>query len=329
MRFIIRRLVFYLVAAWAALTMNFLIPHLMPGNPIQVMISHFQGQPSAATIRGLEQALGLGANQGLLAQYGTYLDHLAHGNLGLSISYFPTPVSSVIASGILWTICLVGVATGLSFILGTFAGIVVGWKRGSRAADAVLPLSTFLSSIPYFWIGLIALTVFAVKLNWFPLSGGAGQGQPPSFSGSFITSAIDHGVLPAGTIIISSFGGWLLSMRNMMVTTSGEDYITVARAKGLTDRRIMLAYAARNAILPNLSGFALALGFVVSGAIVTEIVFSYPGVGYVLFNAVSNEDYPLMQGIFLVITVAVLIANLLADGLYALLDPRIRQGATR
>lgn len=329
MAFLTRRLGFYLVAAWAALTINFLIPHLMPGDPMQVILSHFQSKPTPAEIQSIEQTMGLQPGRSLIAQYGTYLDDLFHGNLGISITYFPTSVRSVIDGGLPWTVCLVGGATVISFLGGTFAGLVAGWRRGSRAADALVPASTFLNSVPYFWIGLIALTVFAVDLGWFPLSGGAGLGQSPAFSASFIGAAVDHAALPALTIIVSSFGGWLLTMRNMTVTTMSEDYITVARAKGLRESRIMLAYAARNALLPNLSAFALSLGFVVSGAIVTEIIFSYPGIGYVLFNAVSNEDYPLMQGIFLVITVAVLVANLVADGLYVLLDPRIRQGAAR
>ena len=329
MRFLARRLGFYLVAAWAAVTMNFIIPHLMPGNPVQVLISHFQGQPTQATIRGLEHTLGLEPGESLFKQHWQYLGHLVHGDLGVSVAYFPATVGSVISSGLPWTVCLVGSATVLSFLAGTFAGIVAGWRRGSRTADALLPFGTFISSVPYFWIGLLALTVFGVDLGWFPLSGGSASSVSPALSWSFVATALYHGVLPASTIVVSSVGGWLLTMRNMMVTTMSEDYITVARAKGLKEWRIMMAYAARNAILPNLSAFALSLSFVVSGAIVTEVVFSYPGVGYVLFNAVSNEDYPLMQGIFLVITLSVLVANLLADGLYVLLDPRIRQGAAR
>ena len=329
MAFLTRRLGFYLVAAWAALTINFLIPHLMPGNPMQVILSHFQGKPSPAQMLNIEQTMGLQPGRGLLAQYATYLGQLVHGDLGISITYFPASVRSVIDGGLPWTVCLVGGATVISFLAGTFAGLVAGWRRGNRLADAALPASTFLNSVPYFWIGLLALTVFAVNLGWFPESGGAGYGQVPSFSPSFIGAALDHAALPALTIVVSSFGGWLLTMRNMTVTTMSEDYITVARAKGLKESRIMLAYAARNALLPNLSAFALSLGFVVSGAIVTEIIFSYPGIGFALFNAVANEDYPLMQGVFLVITLAVLVANLLADGLYVLLDPRIRQGAGR
>lgn len=326
MRFILRRLGFYLVTVWAALTVNFLIPRMMPGNPVQALLAHFQGTQTEAAVRGLEATFGLHTHQGLLAQYGTYLDNLVHGRLGLSITYFPTPVTTVLAHSLPWTIGLVGTGTVLSFLLGTLAGIVAGWRRGSRATDALVPISTFMSSVPYFWVGLLALTVFGAGLHWFPLSGGDSSSATTSGFAQ-AASIVYHGALPALTILISSMGGWLLTMRNMTVTTMSEDYVTVAVAKGLSARRVMFAYAARNAILPNLSSFALSLGFIVSGAIVTEIVFSYPGVGYVLFNAVSSDDYPLMQGIFLVITLAVLLANLLADALYVALDPRIRQGA--
>jgi len=327
-RFFARRIGFYVVALWAALTINFLIPHLMPGNPVQLLISRFHGQLAEAAVRGLEKTFGLHTNQSLVAQYWGYLEQLAHGNLGLSITYFPASVSSELRASLPWTIGMVGTATVVSFLLGTLAGIFAGWRRGSRTVDAIVPVSTFLSSVPYFWMGLLALTVFGVSLRWFPLAGGSSQGIPGGFDPAFIGTVLYHAILPAATIVVSSAGGWLLVMRNMTVTTMSEDYITVAVAKGLTQRRIMFAYAARNAILPSLSSFALSLGFIVSGAIVTEIVFSYPGVGYILFNAVGNDDYPLMQGIFLVITLAVLAANLLADVLYAALDPRIRQGVT-
>jgi peptide/nickel transport system permease protein len=327
-RFFARRIGFYVVALWAALTINFLIPHLMPGNPVQFLISRFQGQDAEAAVTGLEKTFGLHTSQSLLAQYWGYLEQLAHGNLGLSITYFPASVTSELRGSLPWTIGMVGTATVVSFLLGTLAGIFAGWRRGSRRVDAIVPVSAFLSSVPYFWIGLLALTVFGVSLHWFPLSGGSSPGTPGGFSAAFAGTVLYHAILPAATIIVSSIGGWLLVMRNMTVTTMSEDYITVAVAKGLTQRRIMFAYAARNAILPSLSSFALSLGFVVSGAIVTEIVFSYPGVGYILFNAVGNDDYPLMQGIFLVITLAVLAANLLADALYVALDPRIRQGVT-
>jgi peptide/nickel transport system permease protein len=174
-------------------------------------------------------------------------------------------------------------------------------------------------------MGLIVLTIFAVKLGWFPLSSGYSPTVNVGFTWGFISSAIDHAVLPAVTIVVSSIAAWLLGMRNVMMSTLGEDYVLLAEAKGLPQRRVTFTYAARNAILPNMAGFALSLGFIVSGALLTEVVFSYPGIGYILFEAVENEDYPLMQGIFLMITILVLLANLFADGMYAALDPRTRE----
>jgi peptide/nickel transport system permease protein len=329
MRFFIRRLGFYLATLWAALTINFLIPRMMPGNPVQSLVSHYQGQGAEAAVTGLEQTFGLNSNEGLLGQYWHYLEQLAHGNLGLSITYYPSTVSSVISHSLPWTIGLVGISTVISFLLGTWAGILAGWRRGSRISDVMVPVGTFMSSMPYFWIGLLALTVFGVTLHWFPLAGGTNPDVAEGWNGPFLSSVLTHAVLPAATIIVSSVGGWLLTMRNMTVTTMSEDYITVAVAKGLPPRRIMYQYAARNALLPNLSSFALSLGFIVSGSIVTETVFSYPGIGFELFNAVANDDYPLMQGIFLVITLTVLVANLLADVFYLALDPRIRLAGPR
>ena len=160
-----------------------------------------------------------------------------------------------------------------------------------------------------------------------PASGGFDGGLIPAADPEFIASAVYHGVLPALTIVISSMAGWILGMRNMMVTVSSEDYVTVAHAKGLPERKVMIGYAARNAILPNVSGFALALGFIVGGTLVTEMVFTYPGIGYMLFQAIGAKDYPLMQGFFLIITLSVLVANMLADIAYAVLDPRTRQEA--
>ena len=212
----------------------------------------------------------------------------------------------------------------LSFVFGTLLGMLAATRRGTWA-DALLPITSFLSAVPYFWLGLVFLTIFAVDLGWFPLSGGYDPTVSIGFDWTFISNAIDHAVLPAVTIIVSSIAGWLLGMRNVMMATLGEDYVLLAEAKGLRRSRVSFTYAARNAILPNMAGFALSLGFIVSGAILTEVVFSYPGVGYVLFQAVTNEDYPLMQGIFLMITILVLLANLLADIMYAALDPRTRE----
>jgi peptide/nickel transport system permease protein len=324
MAFLARRLGFYVITAWVAITINFFIPRLMPGNPVDLVFNRIHHSISPAALHAFEIAFGVNTREGLISQYFGYLNQTLHGNLGISITYFPTPVATEIRTALPWTLALVGVATVLSFVFGTLLGMVAATRRGTWV-DALLPVTSFLSAVPYFWLGLVFLTVFAVDLGWFPLSGGYDPTVNIGFDWTFISNAIDHAILPAVTIIISSIAGWLLGMRNVMMATLGEDYVLLAEAKGLPRRRVTFSYAARNAILPNMAGFALSLGFIVSGAILTEVVFSYPGIGYVLFQAVTNEDYPLMQGIFLMITILVLLANLLADVMYAALDPRTRE----
>ncbi|MGD0982126.1 MAG: ABC transporter permease, partial [Solirubrobacteraceae bacterium] len=225
-----------------------------------------------------------------------------------------------------WTIGLVGTATIISFGLGTLLGVLAGWRRNG-ALDKTLPVWTFLQATPYFFLALLVVQLFANTWHLFPPFAGVALGIPTAFNWTFISSALDHSVLPAATIIVTSMAGWMLQMRNVMITTIGEDYVLAATAKGLSRRRIMFTYAARNAILPNIAGFALAVGFVVAGALIMEIVFSYPGVGYQLYNAVTNDDIPVMQGIFLAISATVLLACLLADVVYVLADPRTRKRA--
>ncbi|WP_174534146.1 ABC transporter permease [Micromonospora chalcea] len=324
MRFLLQRVAFYLFTAWAAITLNFFIPRMVPGDPVQSLISRNQGRISADAIASLRVLFGLDSDSSLWEQYVAYWGQLLRGDLGLSFTFFPAPVSEVIGSSLPWTVGLVGVTTIVSFLLGTALGVGAGWRRGSWI-DGLLPATTFLSSIPYFWLGLVAIALFAGPGSFFPSSGGYEPGLVPAFDAYFIPSALQHSILPAATILVSSMSGWILSMRNMMVTVASEDYITVAHAKGLSERRVALSYAARNALLPNVSGFALSLGFIVGGTLLVEIVFSYPGLGFQLFQAVGSKDYPLMQGIFLIITISVLVANLLADVAYLLLDPRTRK----
>ncbi|GAA3775728.1 ABC transporter permease [Micromonospora maritima] len=324
MRFLLQRVAFYLFTAWAAITLNFFIPRMVPGDPVQSLISRNQGRISADAIASLRVLFGLDSDRNLWEQYVAYWGQLLHGDLGLSFTFFPAPVSEVIGNSLPWTVGLVGVTTIVSFLLGTALGVGAGWRRGSWI-DGLLPATTFLSSIPYFWLGLVAIALFAGPGSFFPSSGGYEPGLVPAFDAYFVPSALQHSILPAATILVSSMSGWILSMRNMMVTVASEDYITVAHAKGLSERRVALSYAARNALLPNVSGFALSLGFIVGGTLLVEIVFSYPGLGFQLFQAVGSKDYPLMQGIFLIITISVLVANLLADVAYLLLDPRTRK----
>jgi peptide/nickel transport system permease protein len=328
MSFIVRRLVFYIVAAWVALTVNFFIPRAMPGNAVQAIMAKFPSlQPSS--YKALEALLGVGHPGSIWSQYGSYLDDVFHFNFGTDVTQYPAPVSTLLAETIPWTLILVGSATVIAFVVGTGLGIVAGWRHGGRL-DRVLPGLMFLQAIPYFFFALILLELFAAKLHVFPLGQGYAQGLVPGWHWDFIGSAIYHSLLPALTIVLTSIAGWMLQMRNVMITTVGEDYVIAAQAKGLHNRRVIFTYAARNAILPQLQGFALALGFVVSGALIMEIVFSYPGIGLLLLTAVTSSDYPLMQAIFLVITFAVLLANIVVDVIIVLSDPRARaREATR
>jgi peptide/nickel transport system permease protein len=328
MSFIVRRLVFYVVAAWVALTINFFIPRLVPGNTVEAIMSKFPDlQPSA--YRALEAMLGVGHPGSIWHQYWAYLVELAHFNLGTSVSEYPAQVSTLLGEALPWTIILVGSATVIAFLVGTALGIAAGWRYGG-GLDRVLPGLMFLQAIPYFFFALILLELFAVKVHVFPVGQGYGQGLIPGWHWAFIGSAIYHSLLPALTIVLTSIAGWMLQMRNVMITTTGEDYVVAAQAKGLPNHRVIFTYAARNAILPQLQGFGLAIGFVVSGALIMEIVFSYPGIGLLLVNSVSSDDYALTQGIFLVITFAVLLANLIVDLVIVFVDPRARpREATR
>jgi peptide/nickel transport system permease protein len=325
--FLARRLGFYLAAAAAAIGLNFLLPRLMPGDPSSAIVEELERvsgqQVPAETLMSIRAIFG-NPHANLAQQFADYLRQLSHGDLGVSVVNFPVPVADLVWQALPWTLLLVGTTTVTAFAIGTLLGVVAGWRAGSRLDAILTPFTTFLSSVPYFWVALLALWVFGFVLGWTPLSGGYDADLPQGFSLAYAVSVLHHGVLPAATIVFSAFGGWLLGMRNMTVTTVREDYVLLAQAKGLSPQRVMFRYAARNAMLPSFTGFAMALGGVVGGALLTEIVFSYPGIGYLLYESLQKRDYPMMQGVFLLITLAVLLANLVADLAYVLLDPRIR-----
>jgi peptide/nickel transport system permease protein len=324
MRHLARRLTFYLITAFIAVTLDFFIPRMVPGNPVQAVIASQSGQIPPQAQDALYAQFGLNTDESWWQQYLHYWNSLLHGNLGLSISQYPATVTTVIRGSLFWTIALVGTATVISFVLGTLLGTLIAWRRGSWA-EGILPVTTFFQAMPYFFLATLLLLFFATDLKLFPNHGGYDfTTHTIGFNGPFISDALYHSVLPAVTIIGASLAGWILGMRNMMVTVRDEDYVLLAKAEGLSPTRVIW-YAARNAILPSISSFALSLSFVVSGSLLTEIVFSYPGIGNVLYQAVLGEDYPLVQGIFLIITFAVLVTNLLADLVYVLLDPRVRQ----
>ena len=324
MRFALRRVGFFVLTLWAAVTLNFFLPRMMPGNPALAMMAKFHGRVSGPALKALEVIFGVDTHQSLPAQYVHYLGQVATGNFGTSLFFYPEPVSQVVLGAIPWTLGLVGVTTILAFALGTGLGIVTAWRRGSRLDSILPPVFVITSAIPYFWVGMMFILIFGIRLKWLPYTFGYDPTVSPGANAAFIGNVLEHGVLPALALLITTIGTWILTMRNTMVSVLAEDYVRMARAKGLPGRRIMYDYAARNAILPNLTGFAMSLGFVVGGAILIEYVFDYPGVGYMLLQAVENEDYPLMQALFLLITVAVLVAILLSDIATALLDPRTR-----
>ncbi|HEY7015645.1 MAG TPA: ABC transporter permease [Streptosporangiaceae bacterium] len=326
MRVISRRIGFYIITAIAAITVDFLIPRVMPGNPVEAVLAKMQGQVvTKATLHALELQFGSNTSEGLWGQYLHYWHNLLHGNLGISTSNGLVPVTTVIRGALPWTIGLVGTATVISFILGTLLGVLVAWRRGGWL-DTLLPATTFFQAAPYFFLAFLAIDLFSIRLGWFPPGSARNNLDFPAFDWAYAGDVLDHAVLPALTIVVASAAGWIVGMRNVMITTMDEDYVLIAQAKGLPKQRVVW-YAARNAILPSISGFSLAIGFVVSGALLTEIVFSYPGLGFIMLTAVQEADYALLQGIFLVITMAVLVANLAADFVYVFLDPRTRQEA--
>jgi peptide/nickel transport system permease protein len=320
---LLRRLGFYLLAGWVALTLNFLIPRLMPGDPASVMFARFQGELEPEAIDALRETFGL-IEAPLWEQYVAYCTSVFRGDLGTSITYFPEPVSNVIATGLSWTLLLAGSAVVIAFALGTVLGALAAWNRGGWLDSITPPALALLGAFPYFWLAMAASWVLGFQLDWFPLRGAYGPEVHPGWNLAFAASVVEHAALPALTMVLVSLGGWMLGMRNVMIGVLGEDFVRYAMARGLPRHEILTHYAARNAMLPSLTSFGMAFGFVLSGALLTEIVFAYPGQGYLLLLAVQGQDYPLMQGLFLTITVAVLGANWFVDILTVILDPRTR-----
>jgi peptide/nickel transport system permease protein len=322
MHYIARKLGFYVITLWIAVTLNFMLPRLMPGDPAAAIFANFEGRMTVQQFYALKAALGF-TNDNILKQYITYIWNVLHLNLGTSFTHYPVPVTTVIFDDLPWTLLLIGLAVMISFALGTLSGIVAAWNRGGRFDSIMPPFLLFWQAFPPFYVGLTLIYFLALKAGWFPLGHAYDFNSHISLSFGFIGSVLYHAALPAFVLVLTTLGGWALGMRNNMVASLGEEYITMAEAEGLKERRVMLRYAARNAILPQVTSFAMSLGFIVGGQVLIENVFAYPGVGYDLVQAATQQDYPLLTGLLLMIVVGVLLANLIADLLYVRLDPRV------
>ncbi len=327
MRYALRKAGLFAATLWAAVTLNFLLPRLMPGSPVDAALGKLAsaGVPvTNAERRAIEIQLGV-PHSSLIVQYGEYLRNIAMLRFGTSYSFPSQTVAQTIGQALPWTLVLIGTTTIFAFVIGTLLGVYAGWRRGRATDSSITVGATVFGAFPPFWLGLLLLYVLAFKYGWFPLKGGYSPGSTPTLSLPFLADAVRHSVLPAVTLAITTLSGWVFGMRNNMINTLGEDFVTFAEANGLRARTVALRYAARNALLPNVTAFGLALGAVISGSVLVEGVFSYPGVGNLLFIAVTNRDFPLMQALFLVITVTMLVAIFIVDLLYVRLDPRVRR----
>jgi peptide/nickel transport system permease protein len=330
MRYFLRRIGFFLATLWAAVTLNFIIPRMQPGDPAEIMYKKLAGKDAEldpAKIQALRVMLGDPAGASIWDQYWNYFGALGRGEFGVSYTYFPYDVTAVIGKALPWTVILVGITLILSFLMGTVLGAFAAWRRNSRFDSVVTLGSTFIGTLPAFWLALLILFLLGYVLGWFPTSGGYDSSMP-GWNLDFIADAAYHSFLPAAVLMIVGPIGWILGMRNTMIMNLGEDYVRLARAKGVPDRQIALRYAARNALLPSVTGLALALGSLLGGQILIEQVFDYPGVGRLMGQAISNKDYPLLQALLLFTIVGVLLANLIADMIYGILDPRARKASS-
>jgi peptide/nickel transport system permease protein len=327
-RHVLKRFGLFLFIVWGAATLNFFLPRLAPGDPVRERL--FQMSTTGGfTQTGVEEMVAeyqakFGLDKPIAEQYFNYLWDMARFDFGYSLTLFPTKALDLIMQALPWTIGLLLVTTLLSFLIGTLLGALIAWPKAPRWVEGfVAPLMT-MAAVPYYLLGLILLYIFAFSLKWFPLSGGYQAGTQTSFSVSFMWDVLKHSILPAFSIILSAIGFWALGIRGMMVTTSGEDYMLYAEARGLRDRTIFTRYGLRNALLPQVTALALSLGNIVSGALLVEVIFTYPGVGSLLFKAIQGADYFVIYGIVFMVVLAIGFATMIVDLAYPLLDPRIR-----
>jgi peptide/nickel transport system permease protein len=326
--FIVKRFLFFLFIVWLASTVIFIIPRLSGQDPVKEKLL-LEAQRGGAMQTGLDAMAKsyqkrFGLDQPMWIQYTNFLKDLARLDLGISIAFFPRTVNDIVFESLMWTLGLMGTVTILAFILGTLAGAVLGWPRRPRWVQYVfMPLLT-LAAIPQYLLAMIMIFIFAFSLGWLPLFGGYSVATVPTLTFEFVIDVLRHAILPAFAILFSVVGFWAIGMRGMMINTQGEDYMIQADAKGLKGSRIFMRYAVRNALLPQVTGLALVLGTIVTGQVLVERVFSYPGIGDILFQAIRLSDFFVIRGIVIVIILGIAGATFLLDILYPLLDPRIK-----
>jgi peptide/nickel transport system permease protein len=325
--YLLRRVGLFVLIAWLAATLNFFLPRLTGQDPVRVKLLQ-QAQLGGHVQAGIDEMVKeydrrFGLDRPLWAQYVSFLRDAVRLDFNYSIANYPRTVNDMIAEALPWTVALLGTTTLVSFALGTFLGALLGWPGAPRWMRWLMPPLWALHAIPFFLLGLILIYVFAFRFPVLPMFGGYSAGAFPALTVSFVLDLVRHAILPALSIVLVATGGWALSMRGMMVTTQGEDYVTFAEAKGLRSLTIFLRYCVRNALLPQATSLALALGQIVSGAVLVEVIFGYPGIGTVLFQAIRENDHFLIQGIVFTVIVALGLATLILDAVYPLLDPRI------
>ena len=322
-RYLARKIGIYLVTFWVAVTIDWAIPRFMPGDPVEALLSRMHAQPSSSAALSGYYTKSFGFDVPIWKQYLNFWAAIFHGDLGRSVLYFPTPVWELIRGALPYTLALLVPAILLSFWAGNKVGALAA--RRKTLDNTVLPASYLLTATPQMWLGIVLAWVFASTWAIFPVSGAYGLNLQPTWTLEFAGSFLQHWILPFLALFLVAFGGWAIGMRNMIIYELEADYSNYLAALG-APTKLVRKYAYRNALLPQITGLALALGAVVAGAIVVEIVFSYPGLGTLTLTAIQNRDYFLIQGIFLLLTVGVLIANFVIDIAYVLIDPRTRVG---
>jgi peptide/nickel transport system permease protein len=326
---LLRRLALLLAVVFAAATLNFVLPRIAPGDPVRdKLMTELEQGSGVRNIAELARAYNeqFGLDQPVWLQYLRYLRSMATFDFGQSIMHYPARVSDMMLAALPWTIGLMTIATLIAFAVGTLLGAIAAWPRAPRFVRWLMPMLMVFSAIPYYLVGLVLIYVFAHVLRWFPLGGGFGVRSDPSLSIGFMLEIAYHATLPAFSIVIASLGTWALGMRGMMVSVQGEDYMLYGEALGLRPRRLFVNYAMRNAILPQITHLALSIGHIATGSILVELVFGYPGLGSLLYQAVRYLDYFVIYGIVLVLILTIAIAMFLMDLLYPRLDPRVRTG---